>query len=92
VTRYRGEVKYVIARSVLADLDARGAAGRRVQWQIVDNMLGLNGPADRDADADAAKASLKTLRDAAEQGDRRTAHPLLGPREPARPEEARICV
>jgi hypothetical protein len=67
VTRYRDEVKYVIARSVLADLDGRGAAGRRVQWQIVESMLGLTGPADGDADPAAAKAALKTLRDAAGQ-------------------------
>lgn len=74
VTRYRDEVKYVMARSVLADLDDRGAAGRRVQWQIVDNMLSLTGPADRDADPAAAKKALTTLREAvgqrtAAQGD-----------------------
>lgn len=67
VTRYRGEVKYVIARSVLADLDDRGVAGRRVQWQVVDNMLGLSGPADRDADPAAAKAALKALRESVGQ-------------------------
>ena len=67
VTRYRDEVKYVIARSVLADLDDRGVAGRRVQWQVVDNMLGLSGPADRDADPAAAKTALQALREAVGQ-------------------------
>jgi hypothetical protein len=64
VERYRGEVKYQIARSVLSDLDQRGAKGRQVQWQIVDNMLGLAGPADDEADPAAAKAALKNLREA----------------------------
>src|SRR4051794_31267291 len=67
VTRYQDEVKYVIARSILADLDGRGAAGRRVQWQIVENMLGLTGPADRDANPEEAKSALKTLREAVGQ-------------------------
>lgn len=67
VSRYRGEVKYVMARSVLADLDDRGATGRRVQWQIVDNMLGLTGPADGDADPEAARAALRALREAVGQ-------------------------
>ena len=55
VERYRGEVKYQIARSVLADARAKG---RQVQWQIVENMLGLTGPADDEADPAAAKAAL----------------------------------
>jgi hypothetical protein len=63
VTRYRDDMKYVIARSVIADLDDRGAAGRRVQWQIVESMLGLTGPADREADPEAARAALTALRE-----------------------------
>jgi hypothetical protein len=65
VTRYvdQGLVKFVIARQVLSDLDQRGAAGHRVQWQIVDAMLELDGPADREADPREAKAALKALRD-----------------------------
>ena len=64
VTRYydEGLLKYKIARAVLADLDARGAAGHRVQWQIVESLLELDGPADDDADPSAARAALDKLK------------------------------
>jgi hypothetical protein len=67
VTRYvdQGLVKFQIARSVLSDLDGRGAEGHRVQHQIVESILDLTGPADNEADAAAAKAALATLREAA---------------------------
>lgn len=66
VSRYvdQGLAKFKIARAVLDDLDRRGAAGHRVQWQVVDSLLELNGPADNDADLKAANAALATLRDA----------------------------
>jgi hypothetical protein len=58
-------VKYQIARFVLDDLDGRGASGHRVQAQIVDAMLGLDGPADDAADKAEAKKALEALRRAA---------------------------
>jgi hypothetical protein len=75
IRRYvdQGLAKFIIARSVLSDLDERGAAGHKVQWQIVDSILDLNGPADREADAREAKAALQVLREAV--GPRRRAEP-----------------
>jgi hypothetical protein len=60
-----GLVKYQIARSVLEDLDQQGAAGRRVQWQLVDALVRLDGAADDIADPGEAKAALERLRHAA---------------------------
>ncbi len=67
VTRYvdQGLAKFKIARAVLEDLDARGAAGHRVQWQIVQSMLELDGAADNDADMGEARSALAALRKAA---------------------------
>lgn len=67
VQRYidEGHVKFQVARYVLEDLDKRGAEGRRVQDQIVEALLGLDGPADDGADPDDAREGLKGLRDAA---------------------------
>jgi hypothetical protein len=67
VQRYvdQEHVKFQIARYVLEDLDKRGASGHRVQAQIVDAMLGLDGPADDVADKAEAKISLEALRRAA---------------------------
>jgi hypothetical protein len=64
VQRYidEGHVKFQIARCVLEDLDRRGATGRRVQDQIVEAMLGLDGPADDIADPKQAKEALEKLR------------------------------
>ncbi len=67
--------KFKIARAVLSDFDERGAAGHRVQWQILESLLDLNGPADREADPDEARAALKALREAA------------GPRSESQPDE-----
>jgi hypothetical protein len=60
-----GHVKFQIARYVLEDLDKRGVAGREVQGQIVEAILGLDGPADDIADPTAARKSLENLRRAA---------------------------
>jgi hypothetical protein len=57
--------KFQIARYVLEDLDKRGATGHRVQAQIVDAMLGLDGAADDGADNAAARKALEALRQAA---------------------------
>jgi hypothetical protein len=67
VIRYvdQGLAKFKIARAVLTDLDARGAAGHRVQWQIVQSMLELDGPADNDASEAEARSALTALRKAA---------------------------
>jgi hypothetical protein len=67
VTRYvdQGLAKFKIARAVLEDLDARGVAGHRVQWQIVQSMLELDGAADNDADMGEARSALAALRKAA---------------------------
>jgi len=67
VQRYidEGHVKFQIARRVLDDLDQRGAEGRRVQDQIVEAMLALDGPADDIADPKQAKEGLEGLRRAA---------------------------
>lgn len=67
VQRYvdQEHVKFQIARYVLEDLDKRGSSGHRVQGQIVDAMLGLDGPADDVADKAEAKKALDALRKAA---------------------------
>jgi hypothetical protein len=67
VQRYIDEelVKFHIARNVLDELSARGPSGYRVQHQIVDAMLGLDGPADDVADETDAKKALEDLRKAA---------------------------
>lgn len=73
VTRYVDQnlAKFKIARVVLSDLDALGLAGRRVQWQIVQSMLELDGPADDHAGEAEAKRALAALRKAT--GSRGTA-------------------
>jgi hypothetical protein len=67
VQRYvdEGLVKFRIARNVLEDLDSRGSSGHRVQQQVVEAMLGLDGPADDVADQKEAKKALDDLRKAA---------------------------
>lgn len=67
VQRYidEGHVKFQIGRSVLDDLDQRGTQGRRIQDQIVEALLGLDGPADDLADPKQAKEALEKLRRAA---------------------------
>ena len=60
--RHRDHVKYQLARAVLADLDSAGARGRTVQWQIVDALLDMDGPADDKADPTGAREALATLR------------------------------
>ena len=77
VQRYidEGHVKFLIARHVLDDLDQRGSAGRRVQDQIVEALLGLDGPADDGADPGDAKKALEKLRTA------------TGKRQPSRADE-----
>jgi hypothetical protein len=67
VQRYidEGHVKFQIGRHLLDDLDQRGAHGRRVQEQIIDALLGLDGPADDLADPKEAKEALERLRRAA---------------------------
>jgi hypothetical protein len=63
-----GLVKYQIARRVLEDLDRQGAAGRRVQWQVVDALVCLDGAADDIANPSEARAALERLRKAASRG------------------------
>jgi hypothetical protein len=67
VQRYIDEelVKFQIARNVLDDLDTRGPSGHRIQNQVLDAILGLDGPADEGADEKEAKKALEDLRKAA---------------------------
>ena len=61
-----GVSKYEVMRRLLDELDGAGAAGRQVQLQLVEAMVGLRVPAVdgvEPGDAKAAQASLRTVAD-----------------------------
>jgi hypothetical protein len=70
--RYAEQSKYSLMREVLAELDARGSSGVRVQHQIVRELSSLRAFGD-EVDKEVAREAVQTLRAVAEE------HGMLAP-------------
>lgn len=67
VTKYSNESKYVMVRSILAELDSRGEQGIRVQHSIVRELAGIRTVTDPSVDRKAAQEALDDLRKTARE-------------------------
>jgi hypothetical protein len=62
VTKYSNESKYVMVRSILAELDSHGERGIRVQHSIVRELASIKSVTDPSVDRKAAQEALDDLR------------------------------